>query len=465
MSQLPPIRPAPDCLRTAGLQSRGALRDLTPDPALAFQAGRESAARSYPRRLPLAIDRAGGAWVRDTRGQVFLDCLAAAGALPLGYAHPEINDALACHLERGTPYQTLDLTTPLKVEFMREVLGFLPRPFADTARVQFCSPSGSDANEAAMKLAKLATGRRGIAAFHGGYHGMTTGSLAATGNVAAKERRHGLMPDVQFFPFPYSLRCPFGLGGDDGARMGLRYIEGVLDDAESGASLPAAFLVEPIQGEGGVIPAPALWLRELRRITRERGILLIVDEVQSGFARSGRRFAFEHADITPDIVVMSKAVGGGLPLSILAFDDTIDAWRGGEHTGTFRGNQLAMAAGLVTMRVIERDHLAGRAAALGERLTAALRAIDSDCVGEVRGRGLMVGVEIVDGEKRNRFGQPEHAPERASRIQTEALRRGLIIEKGGRHGCVLRFLPPLVIREDEIDFAAAALADAIRATG
>ena len=238
-------------LRAAGLDrraSRGPLLDVSPDEYLDYQAEHESAVRSYPRRLPVAIDRAEGAWVRDTRGQVFLDCLAAAGALPLGHGHAEVTAAIHEQLDRGTPLQTLDLATPLKVEFMRELLAFLPPAFARTARLQFCSPSGSDAIEAAMKLAKLHTGRKGIFAFHGGYHGMTTGSLAVTGNLAAKERRTGLMPDVTFLPYPYSLRCPFGLGGDDGARMGLRHIESLLGDVESGTPPPAAFLLEPIQG-------------------------------------------------------------------------------------------------------------------------------------------------------------------------------------------------------------------------
>lgn len=451
-------------LRSIGLKYDKANYDLTPDLALQYQAGHETAARSYPHRLPLAIDQADGVWIKDTRGQVFLDCLAAAGALPLGYNHPELNDQIQQQLNSGLPYQTLDLVTPTKVEFMKELLDFLPDPFARNARLQFCSPSGSDANEAAIKLAKLATGRKGIVAFHGGYHGMTTGSLSVTGNRGPKERRTGLMPDVQFVPFPYSLRCPFGLGGEAGARMGLRLLESTLNDVESGSSLPAAFLLEPIQGEGGVIPAPDFWLREIRRITSEHGILLIVDEVQSGIARSGQHFAFEHANITPDIVVMSKAVGGGLPLAVIAFDAAIDLWQSGEHAGTFRGNQLAMATGCTTMKVIRRDNLCRHAAQMGERLMSQLRSISSDCIGEVRGRGLMVGLEIVNGRRNNRFGEPEHDSERAAEIQRQALKRGLIIEKGGRNGSVLRFLPPLIIDADEIDFVARAMAKAVLET-
>ncbi len=446
------------------LKSTDVVYDLKPDSALDFQADHETAARSYPRRLPLAIERADGAWVRDTRGQLFLDCLAAAGSLPLGYNHPELNAEILRQLSNGLPYQTLDLTTPNKNQFIQELLDFLPKAMSKSARIQFCSPCGTDANEAAVKLAKLHTGRRGIVSFHGGYHGMTAGSLAMTGNLAAKERRSGLMPDVQFFPYPYSLRCPFGLGGEAGARMGLRYIESILEDVESGSSLPAAFVLESIQGEGGVIPAPAFWLQEIRRITQERGILLIVDEVQSGFARSGQRFGFEHADILPDILVMSKAVGGGLPLAVLAFDDSIDAWRGGEHAGTFRGNQLAMATGQLTMQIILRDGLCDHAAAMGERLRKKLVLIDSDCIGEVRGRGLMQGVEIVNGNKLNKMGHPEPGAERAVRVQTEALKRGLIIERGGRQGCVLRFLPSLIINEAEIDFIADVIRRAIHAT-
>ncbi len=331
--------------QTLGVPSMQGLRNLGPDAVITRQAEQESEVRSYPRRIPIAIERADGVIITDTRGQQYVDCLAGAGTLSLGYNHPEINQAITDSLASGVPYQTLDLTTPTKDHFVQTLLGFLPSHFSENARIQFCGPSGADAVEAAIKLAKQTTGRNTIVAFHGGYHGMTNGAMSLTGNLGTKERRTGLMADVHFLPYPYSYRCPFGLGGEAGAWQSIRYIEHILNDVECGIQKPAAIILEPIQGEGGVIPAPAFWLQELRRITRDLGILLIFDEIQCGIGKSGSHFAYEIAGIQPDILVMSKAVGGGLPMSVLAFSKDIDSWRPGEHTGTFRGNQLAMATG------------------------------------------------------------------------------------------------------------------------
>ncbi|SKA66674.1 pyridoxal phosphate-dependent class III aminotransferase [Enterovibrio nigricans] len=440
------------------------LHDLTPDELLLSQEHYESEVRSYPRRLPVAIAKAYGVLVEDSRGQVYLDCLAGAGTLVLGYNHPEINQALIEQLNAGIPYQTLDITTPAKDHFIRELMAFLPQDFAENAKVQFCGPSGADAVEAAIKLAKQTTGRNTIAAFHGAYHGMTNGTMAMMGNLNTKARRQGLMPDVHFLPFPYDLRCSFGLHGEQGARQGLRYIERMLADDESGVQKPAAIIVEPVQGEGGVIPAPAFWLKELRRITQEHGILLIFDEIQCGIGKTGTHFAFEEAGIQPDILCLSKAVGGGLPMSVLVFNKENDTWLPGEHTGTFRGNQLAMVSGAKALEIIRRDNLAQQAQVTGDYLRRGLEKIaeKTRCIADVRGKGLMLGIEICDPEgAKNKFGEPLSAPELTIAIQRAALERGLIIEKGGREGSVLRFLPPIIITFEQIDFALNALQGAI----
>lgn len=438
-------------------------REFPHVPELANQEQFESAVRSYPRRFPIAIKRAHGALVEDTSNQVYLDCLAGAGALSLGHNHPEITQEIIASIHAGLPFQTLDVTTPVKDAFIREVMQFLPADFAQDVRIQFCGPSGADAVEASIKLAKQFTGRNNIVSFHGAYHGMTNGAQSLMGNLGAKERRTGLMPDVHFFPYPYNLRCKFGLGGEEGEKASIRYIESVLHDQESGIVKPAALILEPIQGEGGVLPASTYWLREIRRITRELGILLILDEIQCGIGRSGRHFAFEYAEIEPDILIMSKAIGGGLPLSCLVFKQQFDNWNPGEHAGTFRGNQLAMVAGAKTLQIIQRDNLANHAAQMGERLLSKLRGLQqrNACIAEVRGKGLMVGVEITFPDQVDVLGQPLANPQLASEIQRAALKNGLIIEKGGRYGAVLRFLPPLNITETQIDFAASAFADAV----
>lgn len=427
-------------------------RSFDADPLLERQAARESNARSYPRRIPLALKQAHGLYVLDTREQLFMDCLAGAGTLALGHNHPCTLAAMRATLDSGVPLHTLDLTTPVKDLFVETLFNALPPSFAAQARIQFCGPTGADGIEAALKLAKIATGRKGIFCFSGGYHGMTHGALSLMGNLGPKQLPGSLMPDVQVLPYPYDYRCPFGLGGEAGIDAGLNYIEQLLTDPESGVALPAAVVVEVVQGEGGVIPTPTRWLQGLRKLTREQGVVLIIDEVQSGIGRTGRMFAFEHAGIEPDILVISKAVGGGLPLAVMVYRDELDVWKPGSHAGTFRGNQMAMAAGTATLRHIQANGLVANAEHMGEYLMARLREIQRDfpCIGDVRGRGLMVGVEIVStvpGQARVPAGDGVLA----KAVQQQCLREGIILELGGRHGAVVRFLPPLTIGTEEIN--------------
>ncbi|TAN51159.1 MAG: aminotransferase class III-fold pyridoxal phosphate-dependent enzyme [Methylococcaceae bacterium] len=424
----------------------------------------ESNARSYPRRLPIALKQACGVYVEDVDGRRYFDCLAGAGALALGHHHPVVLAALQQSLMDGVPFQTLDLTTPVKDDFVEELFGSLPAEFAGQARIQFCGPSGADAVEAAVKLVKTVGGRRPILAFRGAYHGMTHGALGLTGEIGPKLAVAGLMPEVHFLPFPYAYRCPFGLGGEAGWQASLTYIERLLDDANSGIAPPAAMILEAVQGEGGVIPAPDEWLRGVRRITLERDIPLIIDEVQTGAGRTGAMYAFEHAGILPDVLVLSKAIGGGLPLSVVVYHQDLDRWQPGAHAGTFRGNQLAMAAGAATLRFIREHRLERHAAAMGERLLAHLQRIRqaARCLGEVRGRGLMIGAEIVDASAGvDHLGAYPPSRDLARRIQTACLQRGLIVELGGRQGSVVRLLPPLIVSAEQVDAIAAILEEAV----
>lgn len=381
------------------------LHTLVPERAgnrslLESQAARESNARSYPRRLPLAIQRAEGIHVTDMDGKTYYDCLAGAGTLALGHNHPAVVDAIKATLDQKLPLHTLDITTPLKEAFVDELFASLPQEFAQDARVHFCAPTGADAIEAAVKLAKIATGRSGVLSFHGGYHGSTHATMSLSGTLHQKGDIPGLMPEVQFLPYPYSYRCPFGVGGEQGHQLSARYIRSLLGDPESGVRPPAAMILEVVQGEGGAIPAPVEWLREMRRITEEHGILLIVDEVQTGFGRTGKLFAFEHAGIVPDILVLSKAIGGSLPLSVLVYRKQFDCWKPGAHIGTFRGNQLAMAAGLASLQLIRRENLVEHAAQRGHQLTARLQELQRKVpqIGDVRGAR-------IDDRRRDR-GRP-----------------------------------------------------------
>ncbi|MDN4527538.1 aspartate aminotransferase family protein [Fictibacillus fluitans] len=417
------------------------------------QEHRESNARSYPRRIPIAIEEAEGIFVKDVDGKTYYDCLAGAGTLALGHNHPVVIEAIQQVIKDKRPLHTLDLTTPVKEEFVTELFDCLPAEFAQNAKIQFCGPTGGDAIEAAIKLTKTATGRQSILSFQGGYHGSTHGTMALSGNLGPKEKVRGLMPDVHFLPYPYTYRDPFGIGGEDAHRISSQYIENLLDDPESGILAPAAMILEVVQGEGGSIPAPVEWLQEMRRITKERGIPLIIDEVQTGIGRTGEFFAFEHAGIVPDVLVLSKAIGGSLPLSVVIYDKQLDQWSPGAHIGTFRGNQMAMAAGTATLSFVKKQNLSAHAKRMGALLSERLGQIQSSYpqIGDVRGRGLMIGAEIVNSEgQKGKNGSLPAAPALASAIQRECFNRGLILEVGGRHGSVIRFLPPLIITEEQV---------------
>lgn len=289
---------------------------------------------------------------------------------------------------------------------------------------------------------------------------MTLGTMSISGNLGPKNALGSLLSGVQMLPYPHNYRCPFGTGGEQAIDLNLRYIEQLLSDPESGITAPSAMILEPVQGEGGVIAAPDRWLQGLRRITQERGIALIVDEIQCGIARTGKMFAFEHADIIPDIMPLSKAIGGGLPLAVVVYREELDVWQPGAHAGTFRGNQLAMAAGTATLRYLKQHAVADHALQVGERLRSHLLKLQSafGWIGDVRGRGLMLGMEIVDrdGEPDGQGHPPVHTA-RARQFQQACLQRGLILELGGRHGATVRLLPPLIITDAEIDFVATIL--------
>ncbi|MCF3132912.1 diaminobutyrate--2-oxoglutarate transaminase family protein [Streptomyces olivochromogenes] len=486
------------------------------------QSARESAARTYARALPIVPVRARGLTIEGADGRRYLDCLSGAGTLALGHNHPVVLEAIRKVLDSGAPLSVLDLATPVKDAFITELFRTLPPGLADRARVQFCGPAGTDAVEAAFKLVRAATGRDGILAFTGAYHGMTTGALAASGGACDVR--------VARLPYPQDYRCPFGVGGPRGAELAARWTESALDDPKSGVPLPAGMILEPVQGEGGVIPAPDDWLRRMRRITADRSVPLIADEIQTGVGRTGAFWAVEHSGVTPDVMVLSKAIGGSLPLAVVVYRDDLDVWEPGAHAGTFRGNQLAMAAGTATLAHVRENGLAERAAQLGSRMLSQLRELARafPCVGDVRGRGLMIGVELVDPEGAEpveagpvgissgsrgpgagisgaavsgtvtpggeipgvelpvargpgvpsltvpvprgpipglepaRTPRPA-APELAAAVQRQCLRRGLIVELGGRHSSVVRLLPPLTISDEQAAAVLDRLSDAVAA--
>ncbi len=414
----------------------------------------ESSARSYPRKFPFALAKAKGSWVEDVEGNRYLDFLCGAGTLALGHNDDEVNQAMTDLITSDAPLHTLDLTTPVKDRFVQTILDNLPGDLKDNAKIQFCSPSGTDATDAAIKLCKTATGRGTVIAFSGGYHGMGHGALALTGNLNAKTHVANLMPGVQFMPFPNSYRCPFGLGGEAGVRAACTYFENLLKDPESGVTLPAAVIIEAIQGEGGVIPAPVEFLRTVRRVTKELGIPMICDEIQCGMGRSGRLFAFEYADITPDVILASKAIGGTQPMAVVIYRRELDKWGAGAHAGTFRGNQLAMAAGTVVLNRITRPEFLSEVVRKGDYIKSRLEELKKEVsiIGDVRGKGLMLGIEFVDPRSGcDLMGHPLASGEIAARIQKECFENHLVMEKGGRFGSVMRCLCALNVTDEDIE--------------
>jgi diaminobutyrate-2-oxoglutarate transaminase len=431
------------------LQQRPSVCTPVPGPLsaqlLERQAQYESSVRTYPRGLPIAIRRGAGSYVEDLDGNVFIDFLAGAGAVPLGHSHAELVEAIARQLPLLT--HGLDFPTQIRDEFISAQLSMLPESMRASTRIEFCGPSGADAVDAALKLCKTATGRSDIIAFQGAFHGCSHAAMTVTGLVAQKQRVAGRVPDVHFFPYPYPLRCALGAGPASGQRC-LEYLERSLRDPLGGIPPPAAVIVEMVQGDGGVIPAPTDFVRGLRRFTRELEIPLIVDEVQTGGGRTGTWFAFEQHGIEPDAIVASKAIGGmGMPVAIVLHDERLDAFAPGAHTGTFRGNQLAFAAGTAAARIIRRDGILEHVRDLGAYALGVLEGFvrDHEIVGEARGSGLMLGIEMVDGAT----GEPNtHA---AIAVQRAAIERGLIVELGGRGDCVVKLTPPLNISRETLD--------------
>ncbi|WP_433264572.1 aspartate aminotransferase family protein [Actinosynnema sp. CS-041913] len=415
----------------------------------------ESNARSYPRRLPIALAEGFGSYVRDVDGNVFIDFLSGAGVLSLGHNHPEVVKAAADRLQVLT--HALDFPTPAKRDFVDAQLSMLPPTLRSRMKIHFCGPTGANAVDAALKLCKTATGRGSVVSFQGGFHGSSHAAMALSGLVSQKEPVADGMPGVHFFPYSYCARCPLGLNPDTCQTNCVSLLERSLNDPNGGITKPAAVVLELVQGEGGIIPARRAFVQRIRALTKALDIPLVVDEVQTGCGRTGTWFAFEHYDIEPDVIVASKALSGiGLPVAIILYDKELDTWSPGAHTGTFRGNQAAFAAGVETIKIFHRDHILENVRDRGAQLRADLTALEPNpWVHEIRGRGLMWGIELADPITK------APASDQAAAVQSYALRQGLIIELGGRDDSVVRLMPPLNVTADVIDRAAAIVVDAI----
>ncbi len=408
---------------------------------LDFQSSFEGSAVSYPRGLPMAVWRGRGATVEDLDGNIYIDFFGGAGVLNVGHANPEV--LRAAHRQLDDLTHALDLPTPPRKRLVEMLLRLLPK---ELARLFFGGPTGSDAVESAIKLARFNTRRIPFVAFEGSYHGMTGGALSLTSGLPFKEDFLPLLPEVHFVPYAYCYRCAFDKSPGTCAMFCLSFLEHKFSDPHSGLGGPAAVIVEPVQGEGGTIVPPPQFLPALRDLCDRYDMLLIVDEIQAGFCRTGKMFSFEHSWIVPDIITMSKALGGlGFPISAVAFKEKLNTLPPGKHIGTFRGNQVAYAAGEAAIRFMVENDLAGHALRLGEKMLTGLKHVEasSAIIGEARGMGLMLGAEVVKDK-----ATKEPAPELAAAIRRSCHRRGLLIEIGGHYFNVARFLPPLVLTDN-----------------
>ena len=406
----------------------------------------ESNVRVYCRKYPKVFAKARGATLLDEDNNSYVDFLSGAGALNYGHNEPRMRDAMIEYLAGDGVLLSLDMHSAAKRSFIETFERMILTPRGLNYKMQFVGPTGTNAVEAAMKLARKVTGRRMIAAFTHGFHGMTLGSLAATGSGSSRRGAYASLTEV--------IRLPYdGYFGPELNTMDL--IRKYLTDPSSGFEVPAAFLLESVQGEGGLNVASARWLQELAEFARQIGALEILDEIQAGCGRCGTFFSFETMDVVPDIVCLSKSLSGcGLPMAMVLMKPELDHWAPGEHTGTFRGNNLAFVS---ATRAIEcfwhDDALQQQVAAKAGRIRERLESICATVPGSrVKGRGMFQGIEL---------GQPDCG----AAVLAEAFTRGLIIEVCGPHDEVLKLMPPLTITEQELAGGLSILEVSINALG
>jgi diaminobutyrate-2-oxoglutarate transaminase len=404
----------------------------------------ESNVRSYCRSFPAIFVKAEGHILVDQMGRQYIDLLSGAGTLNYGHNNPTIIRPICDYLESHGIVHSLDLYTAAKAEFISAFQEHILCRRGLRYKMQFPGPTGTNAVEAALKLARKCTGRSSIVAFTNAFHGMSLGSLAATANPAKRAGAGVPMGHVTFMPYDGHL----GSSGFDT----IDYLESMLLRAGSGLDVPAAILVETIQGEGGLQVASPSWLCRLQSLCRELGALLIVDDIQAGCGRSGAFFSFEGTGIEPDIVCLSKSLSGsGLPMSLVLLRPEIDVWGPGEHNGTFRGNNLGFVGATAAIeaywsngafeQVIHR-----RAAMMRDELESIARALPAGAV-RVKGRGMMIGLEFTP-------------PGLASSISEDLFRDGIIAETCGAHDQVLKLLPPLTIPDEELRHVMSLIYDA-----
>jgi 4-aminobutyrate aminotransferase len=400
---------------------------------------------SYTRDYPLVAKKGHGALIDDVDGNTFLDFAAGIAVVSTGHCHPQVVAAIQKQAAELIHMSGTDFYYPNMVELAEKLASIAPGKGAK--RVYFGN-SGTEAVEAAMKLARYHTGREKFIAFYGCFHGRTMGSLSLTASKAVQRKSFGsLLPGVFHMPYPNTYRGGFGVRPEHASADCLAYLEGELFKRIVDPEDVAGIFIEPIQGEGGYMPAPAEFLQGLERICRKHGILLVADEVQSGMGRTGKWWASDHAGIEPDIITVAKGIASGMPLSAIITRASVMNWKPGAHASTFGGNPVSIAAALATIDLLERSYISN-SARMGEfilKQTANWRERHK-IVGDIRGKGLMIGIEFVLDQKTK-----EKAPELRNRIVQMAFEKGLLILGAGENS--IRLAPPLVIDEEQADCA------------
>jgi diaminobutyrate-2-oxoglutarate transaminase len=398
-----------------------------------------SGARSYSRRIPPVFVSAHGAIIYDAQGKSYLDFLTGAGASVLGHGHPCVIEAIRRYDKGFTSH--LDLHTDLEDEFVRNLLGILPFEHSDAIKVHFCAPTGSDAIEAALKLSRIATGRRSIWAFMGSYHGMTQGALDITSNNHLRGLGLQAAHDVVFFPFPSPSVLGEEFSSESAVELATFLMKLAIRDDHSGIDIPAAIVIEPVQGEGGIHVAPMAFMRFLRDFCDANGIVFVCDEIQSGFGRSGKWFACERSGIEPDIICISKGIGGGMPLALIAYKAAFDKWPRGAHIGTFRGPSLSIAVADAVVKFARENDLLDNVNSAAGQLMNALASLKSrfPIIRDIRGVGLFVGIEFESS-----------MPDFPARMGGALIDHGIIAETAGRRDMTLKLLPPLNVDRDTL---------------
>ncbi len=402
----------------------------------------ESEVRGYCRSFPAEFSHARGAWLFDRDGEAYLDFFAGAGALSYGHNNPHLKDALVRYLASDGVTHSLDMTTSAKCHFLETFRRRVLAPRGMEYKTIFPGPTGTNAVEVALKLARKVTGRTPVAAFTNAFHGMTLGSLALTGN-RGKRKAAGV-------PLTHVQRQPFD--GYLGEQDTLEFIEKKLTDGSSGMAAPAAFIVETVQAEGGINVASRAWIEGLARLAKKLGSLLIIDDIQVGCGRTGPFFSFEGWDLEPDMICLSKSLSGfGLPFAITLLKPEHDVFAPGEHNGTFRGFNLAFVTAATALEAYWQDDSLTRAVeAKGTMVREALGALAQELGGTVRGRGLIQGLELPDSTL-------------AGKISRACFERNLIVETAGAADQVLKILPPLLIGEQDLRRGLEVIAEATRA--